>query len=213
MASGGSGIWVWLIVAIGITIAAIVMAIFRHFRRDDEREEDRILKEEIATGKRLPDGRLACIICGDLPAKHRLPTVGVSLFERANPLRDLYGTVQLYRRVEDDENEVCVCSGDRDLYASLIDDQLAEIRRLSAQFRMAMNRRVSRIKTGELILVARKERSEAIREIEAVILEDGPASPPLLTRAFEDEVAVSSSQTTNGKSRKASEDETVEAAQ
>lgn len=195
--------WVWLIAA--FVFMALCATIFRALnerkaaREALERQQYmEAIESEIEAGHRLSDGRVACCVCRTQEATHRLPKIGLSMFERLNPLRDLYGSVRLYRRVDPLDGEAVVCSTHRDLYASFLDSELAEVRRLAAAFASSMDRRISDLRSG-VLLDAVKQYASAKKSGTPFAVQE--ISVPLLTA--HEEVAVSTQQTTNGKRREA----------
>jgi len=192
-------IWFW-IAAVFAFIALVVgtlrrMSQSRAARERSEREA--ALQAGIEAGHLLPDGKPACIVCGTAEATHALPDVGLSWFERMNPLRSLYGSVHLYRRIEDKFGEARLCAADLVLYEALVDDQLAEIRRDSARFSADVDRRISRLRGGEAVLAAQVERDRSIKSIRATYAR--PSVPQLSAVTTEHEEVAVSKQTTNGK--------------
>jgi len=153
-----------------------------------EEERQKLVESEIGTGKRLADGRLACIVCQMAPATLSLPDVGLSVLERLNPLRTLYGAVRLYRRAgkrswlrtlfSPDRSGPLVCAVDHDILCSLIDEELAACRRATAAFGANIDRRIARIRGGALIPLARQEaesRTVPLQPLEAAFV---PLSQP-----------------------------------
>lgn len=194
-------IWFWIWCILAVVFLGICASIMKRLseRRAAQRDlEDQrtmeMIEAEIEVGTRLPDGRKACCICGHREATHRLPVIGLSMFERLNPLRDLYGSLHLYRRVEDGFSEPTVCATHRDLYASFLDAELSELRRLAASFASNIDRRISDLRSG-VLLEGVKEYALADKKLPRVTF-SAPNSP-LLTAG--DEMAVSAPQTTNGK--------------
>jgi hypothetical protein len=160
-----------------------------------------------------------CKVCNAAPATSRIPEIGLSVFERMNPLRALYGGTHLYRRVENPWNPVVVCSTHRDLYASLMDEQLAELRQMAARFSTEVDRRVSHLRSGALLIAVTQEHQDAARQLaKAAVSAASQAHLPLLlgvnsgipvnpriVEATPDDVAISAQQTTNGKTTSAVE--------
>lgn len=200
-------IWFWVFTLAALAALALIgkLGRFLHERKLAQEDAERqkfldLVESEIQSGHRLPDGRLACCVCRTNAATHALPRIGLSVFERLNPLRDLYGSIRLYRRVEAKWDEPVVCETHRDLYASFLDAELAEIRRLAASFAMSMDRRISDLRSG-MLLEATKEYAAAPKAVPGLAVAQMPASMPLLVA--HEEVAVSTQQTTNGKRREA----------
>lgn len=198
--------WIWALVA--FAFVALVVGVLRRMSRQraerDALEADAAIRHEIAAGIRLADGKPACVICSEAEAKHPLPIIGLSWFERLNPLRSLYGSAHLYRRLAGSDFESpLLCTADLTLYEALVDDQLAEIRRDSARFSSEVDRRVSRLRAGETLALARLERYRSDRALgaEYPALASASRGPTLRLDApiaeDEDEQAVSA-QTTNG---------------
>lgn len=194
--------WLWVLAV--VIFAAAVISIVRRLnaRKNADREEERrkVLEEEIAAGKRMPSGKLACIICQRAEATHALPRIGQSAFEQLNPLRTLYGAPKLYRREHDPDGERVICRHHHDVACSILDRFMAEMRRASAEFALEQDRRVGRMRSGKLVLAIRQEERSAQAEIAKesgapLALIQGDAEP-----APEDEdVAVVSVGTTNGR--------------
>jgi hypothetical protein len=198
-------IWFWIIALASMAALALLAKSARYWydRRLAQEEAERqkfleLVESEIQSGRRLQDGRLACCVCQTAPATHALPRIGLSVFERLNPLRDLYGSVRLYRRVDNKWDEPVVCETHRDLYAAFLDAELAEIRRLAASFAMSMDRRISDLRSG-MLLEATKQYAAAPKSLPGLAIAQTTAPTPLLVA--HEELAVSTQQTTNGKRR------------
>jgi hypothetical protein len=198
-------IWLWIYLAASLAFVWAIFSIAARRRRHspplrDEQEEVPPVVHQQDRGVSTP----LCIICERRPAKERLPEIGLSVFERMNPLRSLYAGVHLYRRVENPWADVCACPTCRDLYAGLMDEDLTEQRRMVAMCATSVDRRVTYLRSGGLVIAARQEQQEASRQL-ARAAGGGAYSPQLGPRVIvsqgepTEDVAISVQQTTNGK--------------
>lgn len=150
-----------------------------------EEERQRLMDAEIGTGKRLPDGRVACIICQVAPATRPMPDIGLSRLEYLNPLRSLYGAVRLYRRTRGArrQEDVVVCAIDHDVMCFMIDEELVGCRRAVTAFASNVDRHVARIRGGALIPRARQEaegRNAPLQPLEAAFMPINQSLPRLV---------------------------------
>jgi hypothetical protein len=205
------------VVAIGIAVWRYLQERLPQVRREElERAEQaqmeqQQLAEEVARGKRLPDGSLACMICNTARATHVPPIIGVSFFERLNPLRELYGTGRMYRRQQGDAfQEPTLCEAHHDLYASVLDSELASLRNACAAFGSEIDRRIAGLRGGMVMAETQREYqasmkqqpASAIRASFASLLPPAPVptTQPSATPAISDaDFVVVSAATTNGK--------------
>lgn len=205
------GALVWVYGAAFVAFAwACVSILRRTLGRRTQEAPIFIEHDDYATAPGTP--RL-CRVCNAAPATHRIPEIGLSVFERMNPLRTLYGGTHLYRRIENPWGAVMVCATHRDLYASLMDEQLADLRRMAATFSTEVDRRVSHLRSGALLIAVTQEHQDAARQLaKAAVSAASQAHLPLLlgvsggiptnpriVEAAQDDVAISAQQTTNGK--------------
>jgi hypothetical protein len=204
-------IWVY-----GAALLAFAWACIGILRRTSARrstattlvEDDHVSDSSLVRPER---GTKMCQVCNASPATHRIPEIGLSVFERMNPLRSLYGGTHLYRRVENAWGPIVVCATHRDLYASLMDEQLAELRQMAARFATEVDRRVSQLRSGALLIAVTQEHQEAARQLAKsaisaasqahlpALLGSAPLPAPRIIEATPDDVAISAQQTTNGK--------------
>lgn len=190
-------LWALILTGAFVAIAATGwLSRLRSARIETERaREAEIIEQEIAEGLRLPSGKIACIVCREAEATAWLPVIGVSFIDRMNPLRDLYSTTPLYRRRDYIGEHRAVCATHRDLVASIIDEQLADIRRKTAGFTAEVERHVAALRTGEILQIAKSDHLRAVTRLARA----SQAGPLLLAKMVEseEETAVSGQ---NGKS-------------
>lgn len=178
-------------------VGALGALLYFSKRRSDERrvieeEQERVRDEEqrklvdaeIVAGRRLPDGRVACVVCQVAPATMRMPDIGLSALERLNPLRSLYGAVRLYRRTAGKHSQdPMICAIDHDVMCSMIDEELVACRRAVTAFCTNIDRHVARIRGGALIPRARQEaesRNAPLRPLEAAYAPLSQSPPRLV---------------------------------
>lgn len=135
----------------------------------EQRRQGEIVEQEIADGLRLPNGKIACVVCREAEATAWLPVIGTSFIDRLNFLRDLYSTTPLYRRRDYISEHRAVCAKDRDLVASIIDEQLADIRHRTAAFTAEQERHVAALRSGDILQMARAEHVRAAVRISRAV--------------------------------------------
>jgi len=199
-------ILVWLMVGAFVVALAHLGTRKRKLSAQEEREEQELL-HQIDAGARLPDGRIACIICGEL-ATHHVPMLGESLFTHLIPFRDLFAVAALYRaKIAYDLPQAC-CGVCHNALLSVINEQCAEFRRDNARHAAEQERRVAMLRSGGIHVQVkeqhertRKTLTAAYERVSVIMVQPMTPQLPEARPIQDDDVVVSvRPQTTNGAS-------------
>jgi len=158
------------VVALGLFVivgGAFLRLLERRRQAVHKAEEDRMLEVEIASGRRLPDGRLACRVCHHAPASEPLPAVKVSRMDR-HPLRELHALGPMYEVAENGSGEREACGPCRRMVLKRLASVLAEKRAERAVYNANEAQAISRAELGALRW-AQEQYDANARQIGAVL--------------------------------------------